>query len=655
MLSPEPRETPSAPAHRRSPAPELPDPVFCWRGARAPARLSLGPRDRARVCRAPLLPVFRSRFPQRQEARGRARGDERAGTRGPVGDACGERVQILPAGPSPVGRKPLARRRGRCAARGFPGSSASPARGGSETSPGHGDRPALSSPPPGFSGRTGLPGSSGGQGPGAPAGTGPQIPPCPGPPCASPAPRALLPGAAGRAAVPAREMRPLEAPSDADTGPPRLPAPPPAPAAALGPVDTKRVGFAVCPRSAGAAPKLRLGVNCTRAASLIHVSGVKEPRVPTLGGRKVLYKGFVEGVLSPAKIRRKADVKAERSSKLPDDVEGGVDCGADAGGRGGRSRAGKRPSSSRAVCPGAAPGSAQGASGTPRDPGAGGDAGEWERAPWALLRRLAPPRDSRRGGCNKADLNCVDCKTATMKSSGSRTRRGPLNELYEQDSRGLAKPRSLERGYRGRETNALKGDPRVWTPSHQRSGGEDPLSPRSEAPRMAGRGEMLVDPSEHPNPPHPQRLGACQHPADPIFSRSRPAQASAAPGISPPGLPASGAPFRVCRLNRSPCEGRRRKGTLCKRPPGAHDNRFERPRDEAPSPAGRSGAYRPNARARRGPLPRRGLPARDSTARSGPGRAESGRPRRRGPPREIARPRRTRAREILQGAGLCAL
>ncbi|KAG5193182.1 hypothetical protein JEQ12_020677 [Ovis aries] len=99
-------------------------------------------------------------------------------------------------------------------------------------------------------------------------------------------------------------MRPLEAPSDADTGPPRLPAPPPAPAAAPGPVDTKRGGFAVCPRSAGAAPKLRLGVNCTRAASLIHVSGVKEPRVPTLGGRKVLYKGFVEGVLSPAKIRR---------------------------------------------------------------------------------------------------------------------------------------------------------------------------------------------------------------------------------------------------------------------------------------------------------------------------------------------------------------
>ena len=42
----------------------------------------------------------------------------------------------------------------------------------------------------------------------------------------------------------------------------------------------------------------------------------------------------------------------------------------------------------------------------------------------------------------------------------------PANELSEQDSCGLAKPRSLERGYRERETNALNGDPRVWTPSH---------------------------------------------------------------------------------------------------------------------------------------------------------------------------------------------
>ena len=126
----------------------------------------------------------------------------------------------------------------------------------------------------------------------------------PDPPCASPAPRARLPRAAGRAAAPARRMRPLEAPSDGDTGPPRLLAPPAAPSAARGPGDTKRGGLAVCPWSAGAAPKLGLGVNCTRAASLIHVSGVKEPRFPTLGGRKVLYKCFVEGVLSPAKISR---------------------------------------------------------------------------------------------------------------------------------------------------------------------------------------------------------------------------------------------------------------------------------------------------------------------------------------------------------------
>ena len=108
-------------------------------------------------------------------------------------------------------------------------------------------------------------------------GRDPRSPKAPGPPCASPAPRARL----RRAAAPAREMRPLEAPSDGDTGPPWLLAPPAAPSAARGPGDTKRGGLAVCPRSAGAAPKLGLGVNCMRAASLIHVSGVKEPRFPT--------------------------------------------------------------------------------------------------------------------------------------------------------------------------------------------------------------------------------------------------------------------------------------------------------------------------------------------------------------------------------------
>ena len=135
-------------------------------------------------------------------------------------------------------------------------------------------------------------------------GRDPRSHPAPGPPCVSPAPRARLPGAAGRAAAPAREMQPLEAPSDGDTGPPGLLAPPAAPSAARGPGDTKRGGLAVCPRSAGAAPKLGLGVNCTRSASLIHVSGVEEPRSPALCGRNVLYKYFAEGVLSPAKISR---------------------------------------------------------------------------------------------------------------------------------------------------------------------------------------------------------------------------------------------------------------------------------------------------------------------------------------------------------------
>ena len=89
-------------------------------------------------------------------------------------------------------------------------------------------------------------------------GQDPRSRPTPGPPCASPAPRARLPGAAGREAAPAGEMRPLETPSDRDTGPPQLLAPPAAPSAARGQEDTKRGGLAVCPRSAGAAPKLGL-------------------------------------------------------------------------------------------------------------------------------------------------------------------------------------------------------------------------------------------------------------------------------------------------------------------------------------------------------------------------------------------------------------
>ena len=212
-------------------------------------------------------------------------------------------MQFLPAGPSPVGRKLLARRRGRCAAGGIPGSSASPARGGSEPSLGHGDRPALSSSLPGFLGRTRLPGSSGGQRPGAPAGTEPQIPPG-----AGPSVRVACPaGAASHSGLPS------SSPSRGDA------APGGAVGRGQGAASTSgSAGRPVCsPRARGhqarrlgrlpaerrGGQKLGLGVNCTRAASLIHVSGVKEPRFPTLGGREFLYKCFVEGVLSLAKIR----------------------------------------------------------------------------------------------------------------------------------------------------------------------------------------------------------------------------------------------------------------------------------------------------------------------------------------------------------------
>ena len=66
-----------------------------------------------------------------------------------------------------------------------------------------------------------------------------------------------------------------------------------------------------------------------------------------------------------------------------------------------------------------APGSAQGASGRPGTLEREGTPGSGKELPG---RRRAPPRDSPRGGCNKADLNCVDCKTATMKVIG---------EIYE--------------------------------------------------------------------------------------------------------------------------------------------------------------------------------------------------------------------------------
>ena len=76
---------------------------------------------------------------------------------------------------------------------------------------------------------------------------------------------------------------------------------------------------------------------------------------------------------------------------------------------------------------------------------------------------------------------------------------------------------------------------------------------------MDGRGEMLVDPREQPHTPYRGASPPPKKPTCPIFSRSRLIQISEAPGLSLPVMPASGALLRVCRLNRSPCEGRRRK------------------------------------------------------------------------------------------------
>ena len=262
------------------------------------------PRPISDVPRAPLLPVLLSGFPQRPEGQGRSRGGERAGMRGPAGGRVRGAGAVSPRGAEPglsealsPAEGPLRRRRGHrflhiSGLRGIgPVSGARrPPRSLLAASRLLGAHPA-----PGFQRRPGARRS---------CGDGSPDPARPRALRARRLPRARLPGVAGRAAAPAGEMKPLEAPSDGDTGPPGLLAPPAAPSAARGPGDTKRGGFAVCPRSAGAAPKLRLGVNCMRAASLIHVSGVEEPRSPALGGRNVLYKYFAEGVLSPAKISR---------------------------------------------------------------------------------------------------------------------------------------------------------------------------------------------------------------------------------------------------------------------------------------------------------------------------------------------------------------
>lgn len=127
---------------------------FSWSsspGSRSGRRLRVGPGEASGRGRAPVG--------------GRVRG---AGAVSPCGAEPGRSEALSPA------EGPLCRRA-------IPGSSASLARDASEPSLGHGDRPALSSPPPGFSGRTRIPGSRGVQGLGAPAGTGPQIPPGPGP------------------------------------------------------------------------------------------------------------------------------------------------------------------------------------------------------------------------------------------------------------------------------------------------------------------------------------------------------------------------------------------------------------------------------------------------------------------------------------------
>ena len=158
------------------------------------------------------------------------------------------------------------------------------------------------------------------------------------------------------------------------------------------------------------------------------------------------------------------------------------------------------------------------------------------RGPKKRLNRSPAPRDT--GRPRHASL------PAPVKREQDASR--PANELSENGTCWLAKPRSVERGYRGREANALNGDPRVWTPSHQRSGGKDPLSSSSESPRTDGRGEMLVDPSEQPNPPAPAPGSR------PTPGRSNLQQEQACPGLRSTGDIAASAAGLWSSLPRMP-------------------------------------------------------------------------------------------------------
>ena len=81
---------------------------------------------------------------------------------------------------------------------------------------------------------------------------------------------------------------------------------------------------------------------------------------------------------------------------------------------------------------------------------------------------------------------------------------GPGAPANEPSKHGLGRAgQALEpgAGYRGWETNAPNGDPGAWPPSNRKTGCEDSFSVCSKAPRIEGRGEMLVDPKRQP--PHP--------------------------------------------------------------------------------------------------------------------------------------------------------
>lgn len=179
----------------------------------------------------------------------------------PCGWRCAGSGAVSPRAAEPVQSEVLARRRSRCAAGGAPGFSSFPACGDL----GHGSLLAASwllgaHPAAGFPRLPRRPGTRSSCGDGTPDPARHQALRASRLPHGRGFPERL----AGRAAAPVGGEAAAGGAAGRRHGTPPLLASPAAPPVARGPGHTARSRFTVSRWSAGVAPKLRLGVNCTR-------------------------------------------------------------------------------------------------------------------------------------------------------------------------------------------------------------------------------------------------------------------------------------------------------------------------------------------------------------------------------------------------------